>query len=84
MWLKRFKIALAESDVNHIDELIQSVPTFHIVSEMTEALYLIKEARNLMQDLQNNNQKIKTKLSKHIEFIQSTKNEIPSTLNTLH
>lgn len=84
MWLKRFKIALAESDVKHIDELIQNVPTFDIVSEMTEALYLIKEAHFLMQNLQDNNQKIKTKLSKHIAFIKSTKNETPSMLNTLH
>jgi len=84
MWLKEFKIALVESNVEKIAELIQEVPNFEKVIDMTEALYLIKEADTLMQNLQNDNRKIKEKLAKHIEFIKSTKDDNPSTLDTTH
>jgi len=84
MWLKAFKIALAESNVEKIAELIKDLPSFEKVTDMTEALYLIKEADKLMQSLQNENQQIKAKLTKHIEFVKSTKKNTPPTLDTSH
>lgn len=84
MWLNAFKIALAESNVEKIAELIQEVPAFESVIDMTEALYLIKEADRLMQGLQNENRQIKAKLVKHIEFIKSTQARQPSNLDTSH
>ena len=84
MWLKSFKIAIAESNVEKIAELIKEVPPFDKVIDMTEALYLIKEADNLMKGLQDDNRRIKAKLTQHIEFIKSTNNNIPPTLDTSH
>ena len=84
MWLNAFKIALVESNVDKIGELIKEMPAFDKVTDMTEALYLIKEADKLMQSLQNENKQIKAKLSKHIEFVKSTKTNTPPTLDTSH
>ena len=84
MWLKSFKIAIAESNVEKITELIADVPVFDKVIDMTEALYLIREADKLMQRLQDENRQIKTKLAKHIEFIKSTQDKGQSNLDISH
>lgn len=84
MWLRSFKIAIAESNVEKITELIENVPEFDKVIDMTEALYLIKEADKLIQELQEENRQIKSKLAKHIEFIKSTRNKGQSNLDISH
>ena len=84
MWLKAFKIAIAESNVEKITELIADVPAFDKVIDMTEALYLIREADTLIQGLQDENRQIKSKLAKHIEFIKSTQDKSQSNLDISH
>jgi len=82
MWSTQFKIAIAEEDTDKISELLQDVPAFEKVIDMTEALYLIREADTLMQRLQEENIEIKNKLQKHIQFIKSSQDNPQSDLDT--
>ncbi len=75
MWLKSFKIALAEQNAQKIDSLSLSMPKFSSIDDMNEARYLLKEAAMLIQSLQNETLAIKNKLQKNIVFLQSTQRD---------
>lgn len=83
-WITALKVAIAESNVDKISMLLDEEPTLNNVKEMQEALFLIKEASKLMHNLQDENKKVLTKLSKHIEFVKSTKGSFSSKFNTSH
>jgi len=82
LWLKAFKIAIAERNIEKIDELIQSTPEFESIQSMKEALYLIKEASTLIKESQNDILKTKHKLKKNIDFMQSTQTNRNSRFDT--
>ena len=75
MWLKSFKIALAQSDIEKIDSLSQNMPKFNSIEQMSEARYLLQEASKFMQTLQEETLATKNKLKKNIEFMQSTRRD---------
>lgn len=80
-WLNSFKVAIAEKNAMKIGELLKEVPQFTSTIQATEALYLIKEADKLMQELQAENIEMKNKLKKHIDFMKSTQNDKSSNLD---
>ena len=82
MWLKEFKIAIAERDSDKIDALSLNIPIFDSVDKMNEALYLIKEATKLIQTFQDETLQTKNKLKKNIEFMKSTQRAKNSTFDT--
>ena len=84
MWIKAFKIAIIEENTEEISKLLQEVPTFEKVIDMTEALYLTQEADKLMKRLQEENVSVKNKLQKHINFLKSTQEDPSSSLDTSH
>ena len=83
-WITALKVAIAESNVDKISMLLDEEPTLNDVKEMKEALFLIKEASKLVNSLQEENKKVLIKLSKHIEFVKSTKGSFSSKFNTSH
>ena len=71
-WLKRFKLAVISKDISTLGSLIDSLPEFSDIKEQEEALYLIREATELL-----NGEKSKTllqmqQMKKNIEFLEST------------
>ena len=82
MWLKSFKIAIAERNTDRINSLSLNIPEFDSIEEMNEALYLIKEASKLIETLQHETLEIKNKLKKNIEFIQSNQIHTTSKFDT--
>ncbi|MEA1920788.1 MAG: hypothetical protein U9N52_13180 [Campylobacterota bacterium] len=82
MWIKAFKIAIAERNIEEIDALIRSTPEFESIENMKEALYLIKEATTLIKASQNDILKTKNKLKKNIEFMQSAQSHSTSKFDT--
>jgi hypothetical protein len=78
MWLKRFKIAIVQKDIEAIDTLLSEIPSFETRQEMEEAAWLTKEALSLMTTLQDENEKSLQQLRKNREFLKSTQDERPS------
>ncbi len=72
MWLNKFKVAIATQNSELIQELLAEIPSFKNLEEAQQALYLVKEATELMQHLQEKLSAQMRHLKKHIEFLDAT------------
>lgn len=75
MWLRKFKLAVIQREVETIASLIDEVPAFDTKEEAEEAAYLIREALNLMQSLQDENDRNLQQLRKNRKFLEATRGE---------
>ncbi len=72
MWLNKFKLAIATKDGDKINNLISQIPSFSNLDEANQALFLVKEATVVIENLQNETSAQLRHLKKHIEFLDST------------
>ena len=79
VWIKKFKIAIASKDEEAIAKLILDVPSFKDIDEARYALFLVKEATVVIQNLQSETAVQLEHLKKHIDFLDSTQK--PDTAN---
>jgi len=71
-WLSELKVAIVSKDPQKISTLIDTLPTFENVEQMQEALYLIKEAYVVMNELKNETLRQREQIKKSIDFLEST------------
>ena len=71
-WLSELKVAIVSKDPQKISTLIDAMPTFEKIEEMQEALYLIKEAYLLMNELKEEVLAQREQIKKNIDFLEST------------
>ncbi len=71
-WLSELKVAIVSKDPQKIATLIDTMPTFEKVEQMQEALYLIKEAYIVMNELKNETLAQREQIKKNIDFLEST------------
>ena len=72
MWLTNLKIAIVEQDIKKLDKLMDEIPEFDNIEDMTSALYLIKEATNLVQGFKNQASDSMTQIQNNIKYLKST------------
>jgi len=72
MWLKQFKIALIEKNTENLSRLMDDIPTFSRPEDIEQALYLVKEASNLVLILKNETADNMGKIKKNIAFLKAT------------
>ncbi|MCF6331192.1 MAG: hypothetical protein L3I99_06560 [Sulfurimonas sp.] len=72
MWLNRLKIAIVEKNTNEIDKLLDEVPEFSNKKAMQEAMYLMREASELLYSLKDETGEILSQIKKNIDFLNST------------
>ena len=71
-WRSELKVAIVSKNPQKISELIDTMPDFEEVEEMQEALYLIKEAYIVMNELKNETLLQREQIKKNIDFLEST------------
>ena len=81
MWLKEFKIAIATQNSELIQELIAKVPPFKNLEEANQALYLVIEATEVVENLQDKLSAQMKHLKKHIKFLDATAAQEDQTLD---
>ena len=81
VWINKFKIAIAAKDGEAIDKLLSEIPSYEDIDEARNALFLIKEATVVIQNLQNETSLHLRHLKKHIEFLDSTQEPDSSKLD---
>lgn len=81
MWLNKFKIALIEKNTDEIDKLLDEVPEFPNKKNMQEAMYLMREASELLHTLKSETKDTMSQLKKNIDFLNST--QTPNQQNKL-
>ena len=77
MWLKQLKIAVVERNIDKINELMDDIPQLEKKEEIESAIYLLKEATNLVQGLKDKTKKSMIQMKKNIAFLRAT--EAPKT-----
>lgn len=79
MWLNRLKIAIIEKNTDEIDKLLDEVPEFSNKKAMQEAMYLMREASELLYSLKDETGEILSQIKKNIDFLNSTQTPIYQT-----
>jgi len=67
-WLKSFKIAIIEEDINTVDLLLNEIPEFRRIDDMREAYTLIGEAKKRFESEQANIQQKMNKMKQAKKF----------------
>jgi hypothetical protein len=72
MWLNQLKIAIIEKNTDKLSELMNNLPKLEKQEEIAQAIYLIKEATFLVQELKDSTAASMTQMKKNIVFLNST------------
>jgi len=80
MWLKKLQIAIIEKNTDAIEKLLDTAPEFDNMKDVESAMYLLREAAELVYTLKDETALVIKQLKKNIDFLKSTQ---PSTVNKL-
>lgn len=75
MWLTKFKIALIEKDIEKLESLIDNIPQLNL-EEMQEAIFLIKEASDIVYKLRKKTSDSMKQIQKNLNFLKSTQHTV--------
>lgn len=81
MWLNKLKIAIVQKDTDAIDELLDNTPKFTDTKEIESAMYLLREATELLYTLKDETSNVMSQLKKNIEFLDSSQTSSPNKLD---
>lgn len=71
MWLNKLKIAIVEKNFKLLEELLEDLPTLSDPKEIEEAIYLLKEATDIVSHLKKETQDSMIQIKKNIDFLNS-------------
>ena len=80
MWLTNIKIAIVEKNTDKLNFLLDEAPKFENKQDMEEAMYLLREAAELVYKLQDETSVSMKQMKKNMDFLKSTQ---PNTSNRL-
>lgn len=72
MWLTELKIAIIEQDPKRLDALLDHTPQMESIQEIEEAIYLLREANEMMQHLKDETAASMKQIKKSVGFLDST------------
>jgi len=81
MWLTSLKIAIVEKNTDRLNELMDEIPQLEQKEDIDQAIYLIKEATELVLTLQDETSASMKQMKKNIEFLKSTQSPTPNKLD---
>lgn len=81
MWLTKLKIALVLEEIDQISSLLEEMPQFDTLEQMEEAVYLLLQSKNLLEQQKSETAQALQQLKNTLDFLKSTQVEPPSTLN---
>ncbi len=81
MWIKKLQIAIIEKDADVIDILINTTPEFENLKDIETAMYLLREAMELVYTLKHETALTMRQLKKNIDFLESTQTQAKNRLD---
>ncbi len=81
MWLNQLKIAIVEKNTDRLNELMDDIPQLEKKEDINQAIYLIKEATELVQSLQDETSASMRQMKKNIDFLKSTEHRTSNRLD---
>lgn len=79
MWLTKLKIAIIEKNTEALDALMDDIPQLGTKENLEQAVYLLREASELVYTLQDDTFKSMAQIKKNLQFLRST--DIPTSKN---
>ena len=80
-WLTKLKIAIAEQNIENIENLIDNLPKFTNAQELEEAQYLFKEVAILLHTLKDETQSTMQQIQKNLTFLRATETQTATRLD---
>ena len=68
MWLTNLKIAIVEKDTDKLNKLLDEMPQLKDTNEIQDAMYMLREAFELMYTLKDDTKKSMVQIKKNIDF----------------
>ena len=81
MWLTNLKIAIVEKNTDRLNELVEDIPQLEKKEDINQAIYLLKEATELVLSLQNETSTSMKQMKKNINFLKSTEHKTSNRLD---
>ncbi|NCO01848.1 MAG: hypothetical protein GW906_08445 [Epsilonproteobacteria bacterium] len=78
MWLTKLKIAIVEKNTDNLNKLMDDIPQLEDKKEIEEAIYLLKEASAIVQNLKDGLDKSMKQMQKNIKFLRVTESTASS------
>jgi uncharacterized protein YjgD (DUF1641 family) len=75
MWINKLEVAIIEKNTDAIDELMGVTPELKNSKEIERAMYLLREATELIYTLKDETALDMKRLKKHIDFLKSTQSQ---------
>lgn len=72
MWLTKLKIAIIEKNTDALSKLMDDIPQLEREKDIDEAIYLLREATELVHTLKDEASASMKQIKKHIDFLRST------------
>lgn len=72
MWLTRLQIAIIEKNTEELEKLLDETPEFKNMAEVESAMYLLGEAKVLLESLKDETLLAMKQLKKNINYLKST------------
>ncbi len=81
MWLNNLKIAIIEKNTDSLQDLLNDIPKYEDKESREQALYLLREALELLHTLKDQTAADMVKIKKNIAFLKSTDTSSSSRLD---
>jgi len=81
MWLTNLKIAIIEKDTDKLNKLMDELPQLKKKEEIEQAVYLLKEASELVNILKDETANSMKQIKKNLQFLHSTDTQAPRQLD---
>jgi len=81
MWLNHLKIAIVEKNTDRLNELMDEIPQLERKEDINQAIYLLKEATELVLTLQDETSASMKQMKKNIDFLKSTEHKTSNRLD---
>ena len=72
MWLKRLKIAVVQKDTKELEHLLDNIPKLTEKKEIDEGLCLLDAAKNIVEELQEEDATTMLQMRRNLDFLRST------------
>ena len=76
MWLTKLKIAIVEKNTDSLDKLLEDIPKLEDKKDIEEAIYLLREASEIVHTLKDETSDSMKQIKKNLQFLRST--DIPT------
>ena len=83
MWLTKLKIAIVEKNTDALNELLDDIPELSDKKEIEEAIYLLREATEIVYTLKDETLSSMSQIKKNIAFLRSTEAPAKSKLDVV-